>query len=85
MATRSTRKSIARSHTTPLVVPSDAPAWVTPDMIEKTLKVWQPYYEEELIPEDALAIIMGVGRILEFLAEGHSDETIRRPGSRQQP
>ncbi len=54
-------------------------------MIEKTLKVWQPYYEEELIPEDALAIIMGVGRILEFLAEGHSDETIRRPGSRQQP
>lgn len=84
MATRSTRKSITRSHATPLVVPSDAPAWVTPEMIEKTLKVWQPYYEQELIPEDALAIIMGVGRILEFLTEG-SDETIRRPSSRQQP
>lgn len=84
MTVRRTRKLVSVDSTTPPVVPSDAPAWVTPEMIEKTLKVWQPYYEQELIPEDALAIIMGVGRIFEFLAEGHSDETIRRPGSRQQ-
>ena len=85
MATRSTRKSVPRDSTTPIVVPSGAPAWVTPELIEKTLEVWQRYYEKELIPEDALAIIMGVGHIVEFLAEGHSDETVPRPGSRQQP
>ncbi len=85
MTVRRTRKQVSSDSATSLVVPSGAPSWVTPELLEKTVKVWQPYYEEELIPEDALAIIMGVGRIFEFLADGHSDETIRRPCSRQQP
>lgn len=84
MATRSSRKQEQQRSTT-AVVPSGAPAWVTPELIEKTLQIWQPYYEKQLIPEDALAIMMGVGQLREFLGEGHSHETICRSGSREQP
>ncbi|MDQ3329259.1 MAG: hypothetical protein M3552_01180 [Planctomycetota bacterium] len=66
-------------------VPAGAPRWVTPELIAHTLRVWQPYYEIQLIPEDALEIMMGVGRLIEVLSRGDDDEAIRRPGSGQQP
>ena len=88
MATRSTRQK-AGHVTTSIVVPSGAPSWVTAELLQKTLEVWQPYYEQELIPEDALAIIMGAGQMFDCLSprpsKGHSHEEIRRPGTRQQP
>lgn len=65
-------------------VPAGAPRWVTPELIELTLRVWQPYYEIQLIPEDALEIMMGVGRLVEVLSCGANHEAIRRPGSGQQ-
>lgn len=66
-------------------MPSGAPSWVTPELIQKTLEVWQPYYEEDLIPEDALAMIMGASQLFHCLSEGHRHETVRRPGTREQP
>ncbi len=88
MTTRSTRQK-GSSVPTSIVVPSGAPSWITPELLQKTLEVWQPYYEQELIPEDALAIIMGVGQMFACLApspsDGQSHEEICRPGSRQQP
>lgn len=66
-------------------VPAGAPCWVTLELIEHTLRVWQPYYEIQLISEDALEIIMGVGRLVEVLSCGDDDEAVRRPGSGQQP
>ena len=66
-------------------VPAGAPCWVTPELIAHTLRVWQPYYEIQLIPEDALEIMMGVGRLVEVLSRGDDDEAVRRPGSGQQP
>ncbi|MDZ4656593.1 MAG: hypothetical protein SH868_03340 [Bythopirellula sp.] len=64
-------------------VPAGAPRWVTPELIAHTLRVWQPYYEIQLIPEDALEIMMGVGRLVEVLSRGDDDEAIRRPGPSQ--
>lgn len=85
MPVRPSRKAPSSASTAIPVVPSGAPAWVTPELIRKTLDVWQPYYEEELIPEDALAIIMGTTQLLDSLAQGHSHEAVPRTGPREQP
>lgn len=61
---------------------SGAPDWVTPELLEKTLRTWQPFYEEPLIAEDALEMIMGVGRLLDVIS-GDSHETVCRPGTRK--
>ena len=49
-------------------VPPGAPAWVTAELIEHTIRVWQPYYEGQLTPDEALAIIINVGRLFRVLA-----------------
>ena len=67
----------------PIAVPAGAPPWVTAELIEHTLRVWQPFYPEQLIPEDALEIIMGADRMFDLLSKGHHDETIRRTGESQ--
>lgn len=51
-------------------VPADAPPWVSAELIELTLKTWQPYYRETLTPEDAAYIIMSVGRLFDVLSRG---------------
>ena len=35
-------------------VPPGAPVWVDGQLIALTIRVWQPYYEAELTPADAL-------------------------------
>jgi hypothetical protein len=49
-------------------VPDGAPAWITVELIQKTIETWQPYYESRLLPEDALEILMGVGRMMEAIS-----------------
>ncbi|AMV17402.1 hypothetical protein [Planctomyces sp. SH-PL14] len=51
-------------------VPQAAPAWVTPELITHTLRVWQRYYVEPLKPEDALAMILGVSKLNRVISEG---------------
>ena len=68
----------------PLTVPAGAPQWVTVELIEHTIRVWQPFYSDQLIPDDALEIIMSVGRIVDVLSGG-DHETVHRPGTVQQP
>ena len=50
-------------------VPTGAPGWVTPEFIEHTLRVWQPYYDAPLTAEDALAIIQSVGQLFSALSQ----------------
>ena len=68
-----------------VTVPPGAPSWVTPELIAHTLRVWQPYYREQLIPEDALDMILSVGRIVEVVQRGGGHETVCCPGPGQQP
>ena len=49
-------------------VPSGAASWVTPELIEQTVRVWQPYYKEPLTPEDALAIIQSASQLYNALS-----------------
>ncbi len=58
----------------------DAPDWVTVELVVLTIKVWQPFYEEQLIPTDAVEIITNAGQLFDAIS-GSNDETIRGTGS----
>ena len=68
---------------TPMRVPAGAPRWITSELIALTIRVWQPFYPDQLIPEDALVIITGVSRMVDILSGG-DHETVRSPGPSQQ-
>jgi hypothetical protein len=67
---RRSETSAAGQSAAPATLPAGAPNWVTEDLIELTLSTWQPWYKRQLTPEDALAIIMNVGRMFEVLSRG---------------
>ena len=48
----------------PPSVPPGLPSWITSELIEKTLAVWQPYYVERLSTEDAVDMLLSAGRLL---------------------
>jgi hypothetical protein len=48
----------------------NVPAWITPELIEQTIKVWQPYYTSPLQPDDAVTMILGVGQLFDTLRRG---------------
>ncbi len=51
-------------------VPAGAPDWITPQLIEATIRVWQPYYAHVLSPEEAVTMIQNVGRLFSALSSG---------------
>jgi len=46
---------------------SELPDWVSEDLIQKTVEIWQPYYSNGLTRDDAIAIIKNVGGLFECL------------------
>jgi len=44
-----------------------APSWITPEVMEDTLKTFRPYYEEGLTPVEALEMLIRVGHLFELL------------------
>ena len=50
------------------IVPAGAPDWITQELIEATIRVWQPYYAEILSPEEAVTMILNVGRLFDALS-----------------
>jgi hypothetical protein len=56
------------------VVPTDGmtldpalPAWITPELIELTIRIWQPYYETPLTSEEAIAMLIAVGGLFNVI------------------
>jgi len=39
----------------------------TPELVELTLKTWQPYYKEPLTIDDAIGMIRSVGLMFDVL------------------
>ena len=70
--------------TRPTIVPAGAPSWVTEELIELTLKTWQPFYSRQLIETDALEMIMGVDQLFGVMSRDKSNEKIRSTGESQQ-
>jgi hypothetical protein len=54
----------------PGIVPAGAPDWITAELIEQTIRVWQPFYAEVVTPEEAVTMILNVGRLYEVLSSG---------------
>jgi len=51
-----------------VAVPPGTPAWITPELIRRTLQVWQPYYAQRLTPEDAVTMIRSAGELFAVLS-----------------
>lgn len=66
----STRSSQNPHNTTSsTTVPPGAPEWVTSELIEYTIRVWERYYSAALTPEDALEIIQSSARLFQLLSQ----------------
>jgi hypothetical protein len=78
------RQAIRPVATEPVAVPNGAPSWVTAELIEHTLEVWQPFYANQLIPDDALEMIMGVDQLFGVMSRAIKNETLSSTGKSQQ-
>jgi len=56
----------------PGILPAGTPDWITPELIEATIRTWQPYYQATLTPEEAVTMILQVGRLFQALSSGAS-------------
>jgi hypothetical protein len=54
------------------IVPAGTPHWITAELIEATIRVWQPYYATILTPEEAVTMIQSVGQLYQALSSGSS-------------
>lgn len=44
------------------------PDWMTEDLIQATLVVWQPYYDDALSRQDAIDMILATRRLFQILS-----------------
>lgn len=56
------------------LLPPGTPNWVTQELVEHTLAVWQPRYPSPLSIEDAVCILTGADRLLRTLLKSSSPE-----------
>lgn len=61
------------------------PDWISQELVQSTIEVWQPYYPQPLTSDDAIEIIMNVAHLFDVLCEGRSDEELCRVSKSQQP
>lgn len=55
-------------HNQQLRVPPGLPAWITAELIEQTIIVWQPYHANPLTVQDAVDIMQAAGQLFQVLA-----------------
>lgn len=53
---------------TALSVPPGTPNWITSDLIEATVRVWQPFYNEPITSEVAVEMLIRVGQLFGALS-----------------
>ena len=51
-----------------------APSWITDDLIADTISTWQPYYNTPLTEQDAIEMLVNVGRLFDMLEADHARE-----------
>lgn len=44
-----------------------APTWIDDELIADTISTWQPYYDTPLTEQDAIEMLVNVGRLIETL------------------
>ncbi|MBI1314923.1 hypothetical protein GC176_26825 [bacterium] len=58
------------------IVPAGTPDWITAELIEQTIRVWQPYDETPLTIDDAIEIIRNAGLLFDALSTRRSGAKI---------
>lgn len=56
-----------RNEASATALPAGTPAWVTPELVSLTRKVWEPRYGRPLPLEEAITIVLSVGRLFDLL------------------
>lgn len=51
------------------IVPAGTPVWITPELVEATIRTWQPYYKTLLTIDDAIEIIRNAGLLFRALSD----------------
>jgi len=64
-------------------LPAGTPAWITPELVALTIRVWQPFYDSPLTVADAVTMLGNVSRLFGVLSREPCHETVRRPGAGQ--
>jgi hypothetical protein len=49
-------------------LPAGTPVWITTELVQLTLKVWQKHYKEPLSTQDAVTILLNAGQLFGVLA-----------------
>lgn len=52
------------------IVPAGTPDWITAELIKATIRVWQPHYDATLTVDDAVTMLLNVGRLYRALSSG---------------
>jgi hypothetical protein len=50
------------------IVPAGAPDWITAELIGATIRTWQPFYKDVLTVDDAVTMLVDVGRLFDALS-----------------
>jgi hypothetical protein len=79
MTTTPRKRRTQRAEPETVQVPAGAPPWITAELIEDTLRIWQPFYGGRLNEDDALEIILSGDRMMDVFAIGDRHEAVRRP------
>ncbi|MEZ6064108.1 MAG: hypothetical protein R3B90_00015 [Planctomycetaceae bacterium] len=53
----------------PGAVPPGTPAWISRDLIDKTISVWQRFYSTRLSAADAVEMLISVGNLFGVLRD----------------
>lgn len=56
----------------PLALPAGVPNWITFELVQRTIRVFQPYYSERLTVEEVIGMIQRAARLLGTLMRGAS-------------
>jgi hypothetical protein len=49
-------------------MPAGTPAWITPELVRLTQNVWTPRYRHAISRDEAIRILLSVGRLFDLLA-----------------
>jgi hypothetical protein len=51
-------------------LPAGTPGWITAELVALTKKVWEPRYGSHLSVEEAVTVLLNVGRLFGVLSRG---------------
>ncbi len=51
------------------------PAWITPELIAETIRVWQPYHAQPLSEREAVEMLLAAANLLDCLGKRREQGT----------